>query len=212
MRLLEPLTGTRHGFIPIAIAGLLFVSALLLFLAPLAMPPGYSWLSNAISESAAQGLRHAWIARLGFLCFGFAVLWLASYKKTVWARSVYLMQLVFALFMIGTAAFSHKPWLAGVSVDYTEDLLHSITATGMGFAFAFGVVLRFMQRDRNEILSRIFDVIAILAAIALTPIGGCLPSIAGLLQRVMFAVAYLWFAYEAIYQHGSKVTRSQQNT
>jgi len=198
MRIFQPLAARQHKFEPIGIVGLLIVSALLLGFAPFAMAPGYSWLSNSISESAAQGLNHAWIARLGFLCFGFAVLWLALYLRTTWARGVYWMQLLFAVFMLGTAAFSHKPWLADVPVDATEDLLHSITATGMGFAFAIGVVVRFMQRNKNEALPRVYDAIAILAAIILTPIGGLQPSIAGLLQRVMFGIAYIWFAREAL--------------
>ena len=65
---------------------LLAVSFLLLLLAPLMMPAGYSWITHTTSESAAQGLVNAWIARLGFLLLGFAVLWLSLNFRNKWAR------------------------------------------------------------------------------------------------------------------------------
>ena len=183
---------------------LLIVSAICIVAAPLAMPPGYSWLSHSISESAAQGLRHAWIARFGFMLFGLGVLWLAQVRRATWARGVYWMHLAFAVFMLGTAAFSHKPWLAGVPSDPVEDFLHSLTATGMGFAFAFGVMVRLLQRRKGEHLPKAIDLVAILAATLLTPIGGAVPGIAGLLQRLMFAVAYLWYGHEALFPKPEK--------
>ena len=199
LRILQPLTGPPFRLAPMGVVMLLIGSAFCVYLAPVEMSEGYSWLSNSISESAAQGLQHAWIARLGFLFFGLAILWLALYRRPIWARGVFCMQLTFALFMLGTATFSHKPWVSGVSFDPVEDLLHSITATGMGFAVSLGVVVRFLQRDKNKFLQRSYDVAAILAATVLTPIGIMLPSSAGLLQRVMFGVAYLWFVHEAVY-------------
>lgn len=210
LRILQPYTTPPFRFAPAGVVTLLVSSASFIYLAPLAMPDGYSWLSNAISESAAQGLRHAWIARFGFLFFGLSVLWLSLYRRNVWARGVYWMQLGFALFMLGTAAFSHKPWLAGAPFDTTEDLLHSITATGMGFAFTFGVISRLLQRRKGELLPKVCDVAAILAATLLTPIGGVMPSFSGLLQRTMFAVAYLWFFHEALIPTGKNINRTQQ--
>ncbi|MFN0299590.1 MAG: DUF998 domain-containing protein [Burkholderiales bacterium] len=127
---------------------LLAASATCLLTAPLSMPDSYSWLTNAISESAAQGLQSAWIARLGFVLFGCGVLWLAGSLKMVWARGTYWVRIAFGVCMVGTAAFSHKPWLANVPFDPFEDLLHSVTATGMGFAFSFGVVARLLQRKK----------------------------------------------------------------
>lgn len=92
-QLLQPLAAPRPTIARAGIVLLLAFSAGCIFLAPLFMPLGYSWLTNVISESAAQGLHHAWISRLGFLLFGLAVLWLALYRRSTWARSVYWMQL-----------------------------------------------------------------------------------------------------------------------
>jgi hypothetical protein len=57
-----PLAGT--------VIAALAASAVALALAPLLMPPSYSWLSMTTSESAAQGVGGAWLARLGFVLFG----------------------------------------------------------------------------------------------------------------------------------------------
>lgn len=218
-KVLQPPGILRAEYVRSGIVMLLVSSAFCVYLSPLAMPTGYSWLSNAISESAAQGLRHAWITRLGFILFGLGVLWLSLFRRATWARGVYWMHLAFAVFMLGTAAFSHRPWLVGVVSDPVEDFLHSITATGMGFAFAIGVVGRLLQRQKSETYQKIFDLVAILAATLLTPVGAAIPSFAGVLQRTMFAVAYLWFIQEALspqtiaerYSNDSELKRNAGN-
>lgn len=202
--LLEAPAAAAVPLAPIAVVLLLLASAVCVFAAPLAMPSPYSWWTHAISESAAQGQRSAWIARLGFYLFGGAVLWLALGLRAAWPRATGWMQITFALCMFGTAAFSHKPWLPGVPFDATEDLLHSITASGMGFAFALGALARLLQRGKGETARRIVDATALLAAGALSPLGELWPSIGGLLQRLMFAVAYLWFAHEALNPRSAK--------
>lgn len=197
-RLLEPAGTTRFRFTATGIVLLLAASASCVVVAPLAMPDSYSWKSNAISESAAQGVTSAWIARLGFLLFGSAVLWLVAFLKPVWARGACWMHAAFGAFMIGTAAFSHRPWLADAPFDPFEDFLHSVTATGMGFAFALGVVARLLQRERGEGWKKAGDAAALAAATVLPPLVQLWPSIGGLLQRTLFLIAYLWFACEAV--------------
>lgn len=59
---------------PLPVLSLLVLSAAAVGVAPLVMADGYSWVSHAISESAAQAQEGAWVARLGFLLMGFAVL------------------------------------------------------------------------------------------------------------------------------------------
>jgi hypothetical protein len=78
--------------------------------------------------------------------------------------------------------------------DRTEDLLHSVAATGMGFAFALGVVATALWRTRRRVL----DVIAVVAAVAI-PLGmSAWPESGGAIQRLMFAVAYTWYGTEAV--------------
>ena len=170
----------------------------------LLMPESYSWTTNVISESAAQGVEGAWLARLGFVLFGLSVLWLAGATRTRWARGTYWCHLAFGVFMVATAAFSHRPWLPDVSYDAFEDFLHSFTATVMGFAFSLALVFRLIQRSRNNEGGRARDVVAIVAAVVLPIIGGESPANAGWSQRVMFAIAYVWYAWETVSLVGSK--------
>ena len=115
----------------IGVLSLLILSAAALLLAPLSLPEGYSWIVHSTSESAAQGLKGAWVGRLGFLLMGFAVLWLADIARPKWGRWGSILLGCFGVMMLATAAFSHKPWLPDVAWDPFEDLLHSLTATVM---------------------------------------------------------------------------------
>jgi hypothetical protein len=195
--LLSPIEETTPRFTSWSIVALLFLSAVTLLAAPTLMPAGYGWLTHTTSESAAQALEGAWLARLGFILFGLAVIWLASFKSGVWARTAVWCHLVFGVCMVGTAAFSHQPWLDGIPFDPIEDFLHSLTATVMGFAFAFGVVARLLQREGEDRVGRLLDVTAVAAATFLPLLMATQPAIIGLLQRTMFAVAYIWYGREA---------------
>ncbi len=173
------------------------LSALALALAPLGMPDTYSWFRHTTSESAAQGVSGAWVARLGFLLFGLAVSWISLYRPgSVSVLSRFALG-AFGVFMVATAAFSTRPWWPDAAFDPMEDLLHSITATTMGFAFAIGLAARAFKR-RDDRVGLVLDVLGIVASVGL-PLGmSLLPDWAGLLQRLMFAVAYVWFIVDAL--------------
>lgn len=177
---------------------LLAVSALLVIAASAAMPDGYSWRLHSISESAAQGQQNGWIAKLAFLSFGTAVLCLAIAMRQRWARMTYWMNVVFAFFMFGAAAFAHSPWLPGVPSDQFEDFLHSVCASGMGFAFCVGVVARLAQRGPHALIGKALDVVALAAATALPLLLASGSNAGGLAQRLMFTIAYAWFGHEAL--------------
>jgi len=166
-----------------------------LLTAPCLMPEGYTWLTHTTSESAAQGLAGAWLARLGFLLFGLGVLWLAVILINNWSRAATWMHVVFGVLMIGTAVFSHRPFISGVPFDPVEDWLHSLTATLMGFAFALGVFFRLLQRGKRTM--QWLDLAALVSAIGIPLLMMNFPGIGGLMQRVMFLVAYLWYGTEA---------------
>lgn len=175
----------------------LFVSASALAMAPALMPEPYSWLTHTISEAAAQGLEGAWLARLGFVIFGFAVLWLTYLSRDRWNRWATASHVSFALALLAVAAFSHKPFLAGVAFDVVEDGVHSVAATLIGFAFAAGVLAVALGRHLRGGGIKALDVAALVASV-LIPLGmGGWPGSVGLLQRTMFLIAYVWYAIEA---------------
>lgn len=190
-------TNTLPRFWRWAAVGLLFISFLALLLAPLQMPASYSWLHHTTSESAAQGIAGAWLARLGFLLFGLAVIWQTAVLRDQWSLPVQLLLGAFGVFMTAVAAFSARPWLADLPYDPVEDWLHSFAATGMGFAFALGVGVRWWHRPWAA-KWRIADLVAVAAAVLVPLAMSFLPDWDGLLQRLMFTIAYLWYGLEMI--------------
>jgi hypothetical protein len=170
------------------------LSALALALAPLVMPAGYSWVSQTTSESAAQATSGAWVARLGFALFGLSVLALVPGCLRRWGRWGAPLHAAFGVLMVAAAVFSNRPWRAGVDWSRAEDLLHSVAASAMGIAFAAGVVAVAVVVRR----ARILDVVAVAASVLL-PLGMTVwPGIDGALQRLMFLIAYAWYAVEAL--------------
>ena len=195
---------TRSGSSPrprpgavLAVVGLA-LSALGLAVAPLAMPSSYSWVAHTTSESAAQGVQGAWVARVGFVLFGLAVILLATVAAQRWGGWGRFLHTSFGLLMLAAAGFSSRPWVPGAPFDPVEDLLHSIAATAMGFAFAFGVVAVAVVRRRRDGRWSASDAVAVGASVGV-PLGMvAVPAVAGSLQRAMFLVAYLWYAAEAL--------------
>lgn len=174
------------------IAGLYVASAIALALAPLFMPPTYSWLEHTTSESAAQGLDGAWLARTGFLIFGFAVI-ATSLTVRWWSAAARVAHMSFGICMIAAATFSSRPADPARPFVAVEDTLHSVAATVMGFAFAIGVVVVAGQRLRDRHPLLILDGIALVAAIVI-PLGMVgWNDRAGVAQRLMFAIAFAWY-------------------
>ena len=196
--LLSPVRSNELSRATPGVVGLLLLSAVSLGVAPLLMPATYSWIANTTSESAAQGVMHAWVARFGFLAFGLGVCWLAVALKRAWARGALWLHMAFGVFMIATAAFSHRSWVVGAQFDPIENALHSFTATAMGFAFSLGVLARLLQRGRQGEPGRAFDAVALVAATVIPLFMACFTGLDGVIQRLMFLVAYLWYARETL--------------
>lgn len=183
---------------------LLICSAIALGLAPLMMPDSYSWVAQTTSESASQGTEGAWIARSGFLLFGLAVVIIAGSRVQVWSPIATISHRLFGLLMIATAVFSSRSWIAGAAYDRIEDFLHSLTASAMGFAFAIGVFARLIDRERKR-SNRVLDSLALLTSIVIPLLMYWYSHSAGLLQRTMFAVAFVWYGAEALSTAGSNL-------
>ncbi len=179
-------------YLPLA---LLALGAVALAVAPALMPAGYDWLRHTTSESAAQGVPGAWLARLGFLAFGLAVLWITARLGPHWSRLTQALLLAFGVLMLATAAFSTHPWQPDAPFDPVEDALHSFSATAMGFAFAFGLTARLLKRGRDR-LGQGLDAVGIAAAVLIPLAMSTLTDWTGLLQRGMFAIAFLWYGVE----------------
>ena len=98
--------------------------------------------------------------------------------------------------MFAVAAFSAKSWEPDAVYVDSEDLLHSVFATIMGFGFIAGVVAVMIARRLPTKRAALPDIAAIIipSAISLT----MSTSTWGLLQRAMFLTAAAWYGREAI--------------
>lgn len=180
----------RDGLSIVFIASIVCLSV-----SPFFMPIDYSWIANTTSESAAQGLRNAWIARLGFVTFGLAVIWQSAYLKSGWSISVRCFHSIFGISMLFVAVFSKKHWNDSIVFDPIEDMLHSVFATVMGFAFSFGVLFSFFKKGRDP-WRKLLDVAAISISIVIPILMLYFRNIDGLIQRLMFGVSYFWYLRE----------------
>ena len=137
------------------------------------------------------------MARLGFVLFGLAVIWCAARKAGAWRQPATALHVAFGTCLLAVAAFSLRSWQAGAPFDRTEDTLHSVAATVMGFAFALGVAAARWWPGRPAGF-RVLDVVAIAASVVVPLAMAASTGYTGALQRAMFAVAYLWYAREVI--------------
>ena len=178
------------------VVAVLIVSGMFLFWAPVGLDATYSVVDHTVSESAGQGVDGAWAARSGFLLFGLAVALLAHWsRRPLVARGAFA---VFAAAMAGVATFPARSWEAAAEHSDVEDLLHSVFATTMGFAFALGVAAVAVDRGPGWRADRIFDAVALVASVAIPLRMVASDNSIGLYQRLMFLIAYLWFAREAL--------------
>lgn len=100
-------------------------------LGPLAVPD-YQWLSQSVSETAAQNTPGAWVARTAFPLLAVALLTLMP--GTSWGAASTAGYYAFAAGLLAVGVWSHEPYLPGRTFDPTEATLHSVAATAMGVA------------------------------------------------------------------------------
>lgn len=173
---------------------LLIGATTLLSVAPLWLPASYSWLQNGTSESAAQGVDGAWVARSGFILFGLAVLWLCQRAAAVWRWPGTTCHVAFGVGMLGVAAFAHKPWVEGTPYVASEDLLHSIFASVVGVGFIAGVIAVAVARRPESWRDAALDIVVLAVALVVPTLMDS--GVWGILQRVMFLAAASWYARE----------------
>lgn len=180
-----------------AIAMLYLAAGVCLAAAPLLLPANYEWLRHTVSESAAQGLDGAWLARFGLFALGFAVICTASADQ-FWSRTARTFHYAFGVLMVAAATFSARPADPTLPYASTEDVIHSVAATAMGFAFAIGVALVGYTRAAAGGRFSVLDVVAVLASIVIPLAMVSWDGSAGLVQRVMFAIAIAWYVTETV--------------
>lgn len=178
------------GLVAIAGIGAILIS---IIFGPTASPPEFDWLKNSTSEQAGQQVPGAWIMRAGFLSYGLGT-FVASLISWRHRPPVRIALVIFGAGLIATAIWSNASILPGTSSDMHEDWLHSVASGLVGVAFAAACAARLFapggsMRDRLAWTGLIVSVVFPVAM-------GAIPEIRGLIQRVMFAVSFLFVGRE----------------
>ena len=150
--------------------------------------PGYDSLRHTTSHLAGQGMPAAWIMRAGFLLYGLAVVTVARHAGGPAAGRL-------ALAAFGAGFWAVTVWpacapLPGMACDPGADALHSAFAGAMGLAYACAVALALFGpqgRARDTV-----GWLALVSSVAIPLAMLSLPDLAGLLQRIMFALSAVW--------------------
>lgn len=164
----------------------LIICLVTILLGPLYTEPGYSFISHSISELAAQNTGNAWIMRVGLLSLGFATILGFIQQRNL----LNFPFLIFGIFIALSAIFPHKPFMPDRDYSNAIDIVHSWFASLAGFSSVIGFTLRAVvaTRVRKKIVYSVF-----VAAYTLLPAGMfIIPSIQGLLQRLIFISFILW--------------------
>lgn len=167
-----------------------------ILVAPVFLHDGYSVLRNSISESAAQNVPTAWIARTALFASGVGVVAVVILKSSTWSRTTNFAFTAFGTLWIVSSLFSTKSWIVGTPFNAVENAIHSYAASGMAIVVLGAIVIGFTKQPVS-LVDRLLA-LALASAATLFPLASVLaPEFGGLFQRVMFFYTYLWFGLQA---------------
>lgn len=180
----------------LAFAAALFGIATILvamLVGPLLSHPDYSSISHSTSALAGQKMPNAWIMRAGLGGYGAATAFAALVTVTR-APAVKIALALFGAGLIGTAIWPHLPIDPALGSDLHLDRLHSWAANLTGFAFAVACLSRLAQAGFPRADHLAWAGMA--ASVAIPQAMSVFPGVEGALQRLMFAVSFLFVARE----------------
>ncbi|MEM7340109.1 MAG: DUF998 domain-containing protein [Actinomycetota bacterium] len=185
-----------HRWDRLALA-LLTGAAVAIAVAPLAVADDYSLLTDTTSESGAQGVSGGWVVRFGFLAFAAAVArvaWISRHRVGPWVLRGHGAVVGS---VIAAAAFATRPWRLDAPYDPVEHTLHLIASIGVGAGAA--IVAGALATTGWRVDRRIPRDLIVVVAIGLVawPMMAVAPEFRGLFQRIMWAVAIIWYASAA---------------
>lgn len=163
--------------------------------AHLLAPESYSFVSNTLSELAAQRYEHAWVTRAGFMGFGLLLAWHHSrdlvHVQRYWVQA--LLLLLFGSCIVLTGVFSTAPFEGGVAFSEPESFLHSIFATMAGVCLAGAMLVAAWRAptaaDRRKHVGALgfVTVAAVLFAV--------LPEYQGVTHRALWLGGLAWLGW-----------------
>lgn len=187
----------RRLVLPGIIAGLL-LSATAFALSPLLMPDSYSWVAHTLSQAGAQGQEGGWLSRVGFLFAGLTVLRLARFDVVDWMSIARIAHRLNGALLLAAVAFSDRSWDAGAPYDRVENIVHSAIATMIAISFTFGVLLVAYQKWFVHGRLPMLETIVVAVQMVMPPMMLVWVEGTGLIERVMFGTAFVWYGWEVL--------------
>ena len=174
----------------LALSGI-FVMIVAALIGPYVSHAEYSQISHTTSELAGQGVPNAWIMRLGFAAYGLGTA-LAALSILRRAPLLAMALILFGVGLLGASIWSSATFPPAPGTNQTEDAWHSYFSSAIGIAFALATLTRLSMAGfpRSDWLSWLGLLASVLLPLAMVQF----PSIDGLLQRVLFAISFLWIA------------------
>lgn len=164
------------------------------------LTPGYSHISETVSQLGAQGRPHPEVMSAGFVVYGLVIngFAYALYLQLGKTRTITLAGLSLVIYGTGvllTGIFQDGPNLPYIEPNL-ESALHSLFAMIGFFGLVVGMLI-FARAVYRKPEWRFFTPISLLAAVlnlgsSLLFLMENLGSIEGLLQRVFYAVSLCW--------------------
>lgn len=149
----------------------------------------YSIIEHTTSHLGAQGSNNGWIMNVMFLVLGLTAIYISIITEV---RFHQVVGILFGISLIGAAFFRHAPVNEMFEGNLLEDQLHSVFATLTGISFvclAFGH--GFMHKEKQRLIAFIVGVFATLISLGMM----IFPDVMGILQRVMFMIAFYWLFF-----------------
>lgn len=169
---------------PTRVAIALFVLAVVA--GPAYTVPGYSPVSNLISELAAQNTQRNYLMSAAFIALGMAMVFdgARSFGRTL------APFMAFGFFMFLAGLFAHKPVTPGVPYSAFAHSAHSAFATAAGISISVGLIWQAVLAQSAR--RRLQAVLVAVVCMAL-PLGMlALPAYQGAIQRIMYVIVFLW--------------------
>jgi len=156
------------------------IAILAITLGPLYTAPGYDWLRHSVSELAAQNTRNAWIMQTSLVLIGVGIL-IDFYRSR---QTVDIPLAVFAVAIILTGVFPHKPITDGVVYSESLDWWHSVFSGVTGFSAVVASLVRFFATRDIKRKTVYFTLVLLYTVLPMAMFN--LPAYEGVFQRIIF--------------------------
>ena len=187
----------RRIVLPGVMAGLL-LSATAFAFSPLLMPDSYSWIAHTLSQAAAQGQEGGWLSRLGFLLAGLTILRLTSPDVVDWMPLARHVHRLTGALVLAAMAFTDRSWDATAPYDRVENIIHSAVATSIAISFSVGVLVVLYEKQVMTGRVPLLESVVVAVQIAMPPMMLAWVEGTGIIERVMFGAAFIWYGWEVL--------------